>query len=288
MPGLDLAALEIFQCVAQEHSISRAAFRLSRVQSNVSTRVKQLEERLGVPLFVRTRRGLALTDEGHTLLAYAERLLALSREASEALSNGRPAGSFRIGTMESTAAARLPSILSRFHETFPEVVIHLHTDTAGGLVTRLERGEIEAAFIAEPVSADDFEMQPVFVEELVLIAPRTAPRVYHAADLNGTSIIAFEEGCAYRRYLHEWLMTEAISPGGTMAVGSYLAMLACVSAGAGYAVVPRSVLDAVGRTRELRCYRLPERYTAIRTMLAWRKGYRSSKLKALREMMPEC
>src|SRR3546814_3361639 len=81
MASLDLAALEIFCCVAQERSISGAAARLGRVQSNVSTRLKQLEEMLGAVLFVRTRRGLTLTEAGRTLLDYAERLLALSREA---------------------------------------------------------------------------------------------------------------------------------------------------------------------------------------------------------------
>src|SRR3546814_6184191 len=83
MASLDLAALEIFCCVAQERSISGAAARLGRVQSNVSTRLKQLEEMLGAVLFVRPRRGLTLTAAGRTLLDYAERLLALSREASD-------------------------------------------------------------------------------------------------------------------------------------------------------------------------------------------------------------
>src|SRR3546814_2730517 len=101
MASLDLAALEIFCCVAQERSISGAAARLGRVQSNVSTRLKQLEEMLGAVLFVRTRRGLTLTEAGRTLLDYAERLLALSREASDALRDGRPRGLLSLGTRES-------------------------------------------------------------------------------------------------------------------------------------------------------------------------------------------
>ena len=286
MASLDLGVLEIFRCVAQERSISGAAARLGRVQSNVSTRLKQLEETLGAALFLRTRRGLTLTEAGRTLLDYAERLLALSREASDALRDGRPRGVLRLGTMESTAAARLPTILAAYHAQFPKVAVHLHTDTAGGLMERLSRGDIDAAFIAEPVPEAAFDQRPVFVESLVLIGPATGPTTDRNDDLNGRTIIAFEEGCAYRRYLHEWLLEQRIAPGGTLSVGSYLAMIACVSAGAGYAVVPQSVLAAVRCGEEVRRYPLSGKHAAIRTMLARRPGYSSANLDALDALLP--
>ncbi len=108
MHGLNLRALEIFRTVAVEGGVSKAAIKLNRVQSNISTRIKQLEQHLGKNLFFRQNRGLTLTQDGHLLLSYAERFLQLSTEASEALNEGKPRGVFRIGTMESTAAARLP------------------------------------------------------------------------------------------------------------------------------------------------------------------------------------
>ncbi|MFN4090781.1 MAG: LysR substrate-binding domain-containing protein [Alphaproteobacteria bacterium] len=287
MASLDLGALEIFRCVAQAGSISGAAARLGRVQSNVSTRLKQLEEALGAPLFLRTRRGLIPTEAGRTLLDYADRLLALSREAAEALQDGRPRGTLRLGTMESTAAARLPTVLAAYHARYPEVAVHLHTDTAGGLMDGLRRGEIDAAFIAEPVPDAAFGQRPVFVESLVLIGPGNAPAACRPADLDGRTIVAFEEGCAYRRHLHEWLLEQGIAPRGTLSVGSYLAMIACVSAGAGYAVVPLSVLAVVRSGDTVRRYPLSGKYAAIRTMLARRRGYRSANLDALDALLPE-
>src|SRR3546814_9700538 len=95
--------------------------------------------------------------------------------------------------MESTAAARLPAILADYHARFPKVAVHLHTDTAGGLMDRLARGDIDAAFIAEPVPEATFDQRPVFVESLVLIGPATGPTTYRNDDLNGRTIIAFEE-----------------------------------------------------------------------------------------------
>ena len=128
MEGLDLRSLEIFRTVAVEGSITKAAIKLNRVQSNISTRIKLLERHLKKNLFLRQNRGLTLTPDGVLLLSYAERFFQLSMEASEALNEGKPSGVFRIGTMESTAAARLPEILSRYHRLYPDVAIELETD----------------------------------------------------------------------------------------------------------------------------------------------------------------
>src|SRR6185295_3006929 len=105
MRTIDLDALHIFRTVAEQGGITRAAAKLHRVQSNVTTRVKQLEERLGTQLFVRERRRFTLSPEGRLLLAYADELLRLSSEAEAAVKSGTPRGVLRIGTLESTAAA---------------------------------------------------------------------------------------------------------------------------------------------------------------------------------------
>ena len=72
---MDFKTLKIFRSVAQTGSISRAATELHYVQSNVSARIQQLEERLGATLFIRQSRGMTLTAAGETLMAYASRIL---------------------------------------------------------------------------------------------------------------------------------------------------------------------------------------------------------------------
>src|SRR3990170_8984777 len=164
MRNIDLGALEIFKAVAEHGGITKAAAKLHRVQSNVTTRVKQLEDRLGTKLFLRQNRKLVLSPEGKLLLAYADQLLRLSSEAEAALQSGTPRGTLRIGTLESTAATRLPPILSRYHLAYPEVQIELATGTTGALVGRVLEYELEAAFVAEPFAANELETQPVFSE----------------------------------------------------------------------------------------------------------------------------
>jgi len=286
MHGLDLRSLEIFRTVAVEGSITKAAMKLNRVQSNISTRIKQLEQHLKKNLFLRQNRGLTLTPDGHLLLSYAERLLQLSMEASEALNEGKPSGVFRIGTMESTAAARLPEILSRYHQLYPDVEIELEMDTAGGLMDRLLNYDVEIAFVAEPVSFETISTQPVFEEELVLVVPQSFPPLENTSEISGKTVVAFKTGCAYRRYLEEWLLESGIVPGSVIAMGSYVAILACVSAGTGFAAVPRSVLDTVSMKGQFRLYPLPNRVARIKTLLAWRSDYQSVKLDALKDLLP--
>jgi len=286
MHSLDLRALEIFRTVATEGSVSKAAVKLNRVQSNISTRIKQLEQKLEKNLFLRRNRGLVLTPDGELLLSYTDRLLQLSLEATDALKAGKPGGIFRIGTMESTAASRLPEILSRYHERHPAVQIELETDTAGGLIDRLLNFDIEVAFLAEPVSFEQLSTQPVFEERLILIAPNSFPPLENTGEISGKTVIAFEAGCAYRRYLEDWILEAGIVPGTIMAVSSYLAILACVSAGTGYAVVPQSVLDMVATKGQFRRYSLPDGMSHIKTMLAWRSDYKSAKLDALKDLLP--
>lgn len=282
MRTLDLDALHIFRTVAQQGGITRAAVKLNRVQSNVTTRVKQLEERLGTRLFVRNKNRLTLSPEGELLLTYADELLRLASEAQAAVKSGKPRGAFRIGTLESTAAARLPAILSRYHRAFPDVQIELVTGTSGALVARLHAFEIEAAFVAEPFTAAGLETDHAFDEELVVIQPRSRPPIRSPRDIAGRTVIAFSAGCSYRRRLEEWLGGAGVVPSQVMEFGSYHAIIACVAAGAGMAIVPRSVLKVAKAEKQLVIGALPASIAHARTVLAWRAGHHSLALEALR------
>jgi len=284
---VDLVSLQIFKAVAESGGITRAAARLHRVQSNVTTRVKQLEASLGAQLFHRRRRRLELSAEGRTLLAYAERLLALSSEARAALRSGAPRGVLRIGSLESTAATRLPPVLSRYHLAYPEVRLEMVTGTSGALVGKVLTGELEAAFVAEPFTAQGLEMQHAFSEELVLIAPKGFAAISSARDAAHLPVLAFAAGCSYRLRLESWLGRAGVSPERVMEYGSYHAIVACVAAGCGIAVVPRSIIRALRPEREVRVHPLPKEIAASTTQLVWRRGHRSAALDALRSALAE-
>jgi len=280
-PDIDLGALQIFKTVAEEGGITRAAAKLHRVQSNVTTRVKQLEARLGTRLFLRQNRKLVLSAEGSVLLEYADRLLRLSSEAQAVVRGGVPRGTLRIGTLESTAASRLPPLLSQYHTAYPQVRIDLVTGTTGALVAKVLNFEIEAAFVAEPFSARGLDSLPAFREELVLITPTSYPRIRSARDIGDRTVIAFGAGCTYRRRLEEWLGRDKVVPERVMEFGSYHAIVACVAAGAGIAVVPKSVIATVLASDGVTICPLPAAVSKAMTLLVWRPGHRSTALEAL-------
>jgi DNA-binding transcriptional LysR family regulator len=269
MRSIDLESLDIFRTVVSEGGIVRAAGKLNRVQSNVTTRIKQLEERLGLALFRRQGRSLVLSPEGQLLLSYAERLFRLADEAESELRTGKPMGMFRIGSLESTAGSRLAPVLSRFHRLYPGVVVELVTGTTGALLQRVGNFEIEAAFVSEPFTAPGLQAMPVFDEELVLITARDVGSISRAASLQGLTLIAFANGCSYRKRLEEWLGAAGVMPARTLEFGSYQAMIACVAAGTGFAVVPRSLLAALKATSDVRQHELPARVRRNRTHLVW-------------------
>src|SRR3954466_582216 len=146
MRTIDLDSLEIFRTVVQEGGIIRAANKLNRAQSNVTTRINRLERARGKPLFRKQGRSLALSPEGELLLSYAQRLFRIADEAEHEFKTGRPVGGFRTGSLESTAGSRLAPILSKFHRLYPGVVVELVTGTTGALLKRVRAFELEAAF----------------------------------------------------------------------------------------------------------------------------------------------
>ncbi|MBX3633685.1 MAG: LysR family transcriptional regulator [Burkholderiaceae bacterium] len=270
MRTIDLESLAIFRSVVEEGGVVRAAQKLHRVPSNVTTRIRQLEAFLGVRLFRREGRTLSLSAEGETLLNYAVRLLRLADEAVSDLRTGRPQGLFRLGALESTAGSRLAPILSRYHAAHPGVVVELVTGTTGALVQRVMNFEIEAAFVSEPFTAPALQALPVFHEELVLITPREVRQVRTARDLGRSTMIAFAQGCSYRKRLEDWLGSADVMPGRTLEFASYQGMIACVAAGTGFAIVPQAVLQTLQATQKVNQHPLPERVARNQTHLVWR------------------
>lgn len=286
MRNLDLDALQIFKAVADHGGVARAAVHLNRVQSNVSTRLKQLEATLEAPLFRRQNRRLVLSEQGRVLLSYADRLLRLSAEAQAAVRDGAPQGLLRIGTMESTAAARLPPILAAYHAAWPQVRIELVTGTSGALAAKVRNYEIEAAFVAQP-SRPRPAQQPAFDEELALISPLAWPEIHGPKDVGDRSVIAFAAGCSYRRILEAWFGQEGVAPDKVMEFASYHAIVACVAAGSGVAIVPRSVLALLGAEPSLRVTPLSGKHGRAQTRLVWRADDETPALQALQQLLAQ-
>jgi DNA-binding transcriptional LysR family regulator len=281
---MNFADLQVFKSVVEEGGVIRAASKLHRVPSAVTTRIKQLEASMGVKLFHRDKQRLHLSPAGELLKDYADRLIRLSDEARDAVSGTTPRGVFRLGALESTTASRLPPILASFHARYKDVRLELVTGTNDAMLKLLSERQLDAAFIAEPPPAGAFEHIPVFTERLTLISSLDRAPIKRASDVEGDTIIAFPEGCAYRRVLQRWLGRDSLATFRVLELASYHAIVACVTAGAGIALMPESVLEVIPQAK-VRPHAIPKAQSAITTPLVWRRGEISPAVLALRTLV---
>jgi DNA-binding transcriptional LysR family regulator len=282
---MDLQDLHIFRCVAETGGITRAAERLHRVPSNVTTRIRQLEESLGVQLFLRAGKRMSITPTGQVLLQYAERILALSQEARDALQDSAPRGKLCLGAMESTAATRLPGPLAEFHLRYPQVAIELCTGPTRQLVAQVLNGELDAALVADPPIEERLESVRAFREELILVTEAGHSKIRSPHDVLRRTMLAFASGCTYRRRLEDWFGAGGTDAERIVELSSYHAILGCAVAGMGIAVLPRGLLEIFPDRARLSVHELPASLRKSETRLIWRKGAKSSNVVALASLL---
>ncbi|MBA1377668.1 putrescine utilization regulator PtrR [Pseudomonas brassicacearum] len=284
---MEFSQLRIFQAVAEEGSITRAAERLHRVPSNLSTRLKQLEEQLGVDLFLRERQRLQLSPAGKVLLDYATKLFALHDEAHAAVQGGQPAGDFVLGTMYSTAATHLPDLLAAYHRAYPAVNLQVQSGPSGELLEGLLTNRLDAALVDGPLELAGLDGVPLCDERLVLITEADHPSVRSALDVQGRAVFTFRRGCSYRMRLEAWFAHDHATMGRAMEIESYQGMLACVIAGSGVALMSESMLASLPGRERVRVHPLAEPFASATTWLMWRKGMVGANLNAWVELQQQ-
>nr|WP_221195665.1 LysR substrate-binding domain-containing protein [Halomonas organivorans] len=278
-----METLKIFEAVAAELSVTRAAARLGRAPSNVTTRIQQLEAELDAELFVRLGKRITLSTAGQRFLAYAQRLLALEDEARQAVGGGG-GGSLRIGSMESTAASRLPAPLAAFNRAHPATRLEVSTGPSGLLMDEVRDGRLDCAFVALPAELENepalaemgLQSAPVWEESLLLLLPPVDAKATAPAELRTRALAAFKPGCTYRAMAEQRLGIVAGSEWRIQELGSYHAMVAAVAAGACVTLLPRSVLELSRVPDDLATLEMG----TVSTLLLWRRGYETPAFQA--------
>ncbi len=270
---MELTDLKTFSAVARTGGITRAAEELNTVQSNVTQRVKALEAEIGTALFERHSRGMTLTGAGRRLLPYAQRMAALSREAVlAARDNGEPKGPLAIGSLETTAAVRLPPLLAEFHRRFPAVRLSLRTATTADLVAGVLDGTLDGAFVAGTIEHVELISTIAFREELVLVTARrwkTLASLRAGTPESGPTALVFRTGCTYRQRL-EQILAEFGWPSATrFELGTLDGMIGCVAADMGVTLLPRAV---VGRNETVNVHTLSAAQSRVDTLFIQRRS----------------
>ncbi len=287
---MNSADLMFFAAVAEAGGIGRAATVLNTVQSNVTGRIRALEQALRTPLFYRGTRGVTLTRAGERLLPYATQVARLLADAEQAvLSDETPRGSLRLGSMETTAALRLPRLLTTYTGKYPEVDIELELGPTKSLIAAVLDRKIEAAFVSGPISQDDLTAVPVLDEELVLVAGTKLRShdevVAMLASKQEARVLVFKTGCSYRLRLEGFLGAHGLVHVRRMEFGTLDGIIGCVEAGMGISLLPRVVAEPMQRSGRVSIHALPDGAGIAQTLIVYR---RDSLLTAAFERFLDC
>ena len=241
---MDVADLRIFEAVARLGVMGRAAAELNTVQSNVTTRIRSLEESLGCRLFERHASGVSLTDEGRRLLPYAQRIPQMLRDAARAVrDDGVPRGALVIGSLETTAALRLAPLLADYASACPEVDLTLRTGTTCELIEAVRKGSVDGAFVCGPVVDPELHSCLMFREELALVAALGVNSIERLVGSGDVKILVLRAGCSYRQRLEALLARLGAPAPRMLEFGTLEAIYACARAGLGITMLPRALVE---------------------------------------------
>lgn len=266
---LDLKDLYIFKKVAETENISKAAEVLNYVQSNVTARIKRLEEELNTKLFYRHNRGMVLTPEGKRLITYAKEITSKVEELKNIMiDSDQPFGRLDIGTVETVI--KLPFILSNYNKQYEQVDLSLTSGVTKDLIDHVLQYKLDGAFVTGNHKSvhPDLIQHSVFEEELVLVTDNTPTNL---AEIKQKPLIVFHSGCGYRAKLMEWLRDEKVIPKKIMEMGTFETILGSVYSGLGVAYIPRSTVQHHIERGLVQCHTLPEKYSKINTVFICRK-----------------
>ncbi|MDE5054655.1 LysR family transcriptional regulator [Niallia taxi] len=248
--------LKIFKHVAELQSISKAAEKLGYVQPNVSQRIKNLENELGVRLFMRNNRGVTLTEEGKKLLDYTNEILQLIDEAKTAVNPNKWREPLKIGASQTISAVKIPHLLSSFLKEYNNIDVKVRTNNNLTLEEMLFYGEVDGIFVNSSKNITNCDIIYSYFEKIVLITPKLNP-----FDINSsyTLIVNSDVNCIYRKQLLELSKESNFHSSNIIEFDSLESIIQAVHDGLGISIIPADIAENRKGTKEIIFTELPKR-----------------------------
>jgi DNA-binding transcriptional LysR family regulator len=250
-----LDQLRILKAIAAEGSFKRAADSLYVSQPAVSLQVQNLERQLDVPLFDRGGRRAQLTEAGHLLLEYGDRILALCQETCRAIEDlqNLQGGTLIIGASQTTGTYLMPKLIGVFRHTYPEVAVQLHVHSTRRTCWSVVNGQVDLAIIGGEVPLElqsSLEIAPYAEDELALVLPVFHPLAQkdtvQREDLYRLGFITLDAQSTIRKVIDQILVRGNIDPRllkVEMELNSIEAIKNAVQSGLGAAFISVSAIE---------------------------------------------
>ena len=270
---MDYNLLKIFTTVAKYKSISQASNELGFAQSNVTSRIKQLEKKLESLLFHRVPKGMLLTKKGKIFLPHAIEILNKTKTAVNILKDNKYENLI-IGSTQSNAIIRIIEFLKFFNEDNKHINVELLTAPTLKMREKLLSYEVDIAFISGGVNDNRLFLINEIYEEMVLVEPKH--KTYKQA------FLYFNDSCLYKIFAQEYFNTinEKIP---SYKFGNFEIILGCVELGMGKTILPLSLIKKLKYENSLKITSLPDKIKSLPTSLVCRKDNIPSCIKYLKQ-----
>lgn len=254
---MELHQIRYFLATAETGSVSRAAERCRVAQPSLSQQIRKLEDDLGVRLFDRQGRGMALTEAGRAMLPKARRILAEVRDVHEHLrrdvADGH--GALTVGAIPTMAPFLLPRAVQRVRKKLPECPVSIREGMTEAMVEALIANEVDVALVSTPLEHELIEVEVLGSEELVLAIPEKAMpevgvpagvREVRAGSLQDAPMVALEDAHCLGRQIEGFCTSRHVSPRVVCRTTQITTVLELVALGMGVAIVPEMAAAACG------------------------------------------
>ena len=279
---MELRHLRYFVAVAEELSFRQAALRLNISQPPLSMQIKDLEEEIGVQLFDRTNRAIAMTPAGKSFLIDARRILSEARQAeitAKKVASG-VVGRLMLGFMLSTAHKLLGNTVQKFKQRYPQVEISLLDLNNSAQIQALVEDRLDVAFTRALVTRPELENEVLLEEPMVMMVPSSDPLAKKKRlswkDLEGKSIVTLHPDQALGYYDNFFLKCNEAKI--SVVTGQYAndihTEMWLVSIGMGFA--PTSFTTTQIRRPNVSFCQMPSNLPKVQTVMSWRKTDLSS------------
>jgi DNA-binding transcriptional LysR family regulator len=269
---------KIFEAVAAHGSFTKAAEAMFTVQSNVTARIKNLEEEFGADLFTRTSRKVTLTAAGETLMQYCKQVSHLIDEAKKDIKNAdQVIGHVKVGCIDTTMALKVPHILNHFAEAYPDVELEFKSAMRNALINDVLNYKLDAAFVSAPVINPELEAIHIKAEQLVILTSNKTPKLADVLSQNPVKIIVFDQGCIFRARLESWLGSKGITQYKSTVLNSIEGIINFVEAGLGISILPAEVITEYYAGRKLNTFAINKELGTMNVLLVYRKNIPQSR-----------
>ncbi len=274
---MNINDLKLFEAVASHGNFTKAAEAMFTVQSNVTARIKSLEEEFGTTLFLRTSRKVELTSAGKTLLNYSKQINNLIEEAK--LSVGKSdiiKGQIKIGFLETTMALKGPDIVNEMANKFPLVDIDLTSAMRDTLINDVMNYKLDAAFIPAPIHNEELEQIHIMDERIVAVTPTSIKSLGNLIEQHQIKAIVFDQGCFFRARLEAWLISNNVMDYHKTVINSIEGVVNFIESGIGFSFLPEEIVSSFYSGRKIKTFPLPKEISSVKTVLIYRKDNLSS------------